>query len=167
MGKMIVRVVDENSKVLVFHYNALDAKEWTDFRYDMKQENAQVKVFPNKLTCKFLSETKYRNMNPLFRTDTALAFGSEFDLKKVLKVMNANSKIQLIGGKLDDALYNRQQIIEYSKLPSLEEARCELVQILQQPAQSLARSLQSNQNQLSRLLQIHVVEQNRNKTAEE
>ena len=155
MGKSIFRAVDEHSTVLVLHYNALDAKEWTDFRYEMKQQKADVKVFPNKLTCKFLSDTKYQNMNPLFRTDTALAFGNEFDLKKVLKLLNANTKIELIGGKIDDALYNRQQIIEYSKLPSLEEARGELLQILQQPAQSLSRSLQSNQSQLSLLLQTH------------
>ena len=164
MGKAIFRTIDEHSKVLVLHYNALDAKEWTDFRYEMKQEKIDVKVFPNKLTCKFLSETKYRNMNPLFRTDTAIAFGSEFDLKRVLKVLNANTNIELIGGKLDDALYNRQQIIEFSNLPTLEEARGELLQILQQPAQTLSRSLQSNQSQLSLLLQSHV---EKNETTQE
>eukprot|EP00111_Clytia_hemisphaerica_P009322 TCONS_00027368-protein len=159
LGQTIVRVIAENSKILVLHYNALDAKDWTDFRYAMKQEQATIKVFPNKLTCKFLSDTRYRNMTPLFRTDTCLAYGNDFDLKKILKILNTNDKVQLIGGKFDDTLFNRQQVIDYSKLPTLEQARAELVSILQQPSQTLSGLLQTNQSQLSMLLQGYVDQQ--------
>jgi len=152
-------VFEDHSKLLVFHYNALDAKEWMDFRYDMTQQNITVKVFPNKLTCKFISDTIYKNMAPLFRTDTALAFGNDFDLKKVLKVMNKNNKIELIGGKIEDQLFNKQQVIEYSNLPTLDHARSELVQTLQQSSQTLSQLLQRNQTELSMLLGNHATQE--------
>ena len=155
LGERIIRVFEDHSKLLVFHYNALDAKEWMDFRYDMTQQNVTVKVFPNKLTCKFISDTIYKNMTPLFRTDTGVAFGNDFDLKKVLKVLGRNEKIELIGGKIEERLFNKQQIIEYSNLPTLDHARGELVQLLQQPSQTLSQLLQTNQTKLSMLLRNH------------
>lgn len=159
LGNEVVRVIDQHSKVLVFHYNALNAKEWMDFRYDMKQENITVKVYPNKLTCKFLESTRYKNMTVLFCSDTALAYSNEMNLKAVLKTLDANAKVALIGGKIDDVLMNRQQIVEYSKLPTLDQARAELVHILSQPSQTLSRLLQTNQTNLSSLLQGYVEQQ--------
>lgn len=156
LGKEIVRVFDIHPKVLVLHYNALDAKEWMDFRYDMKQHNVTVKVFPNKLTCKFLESTRYKNLNVLFRTDTAIAFSEAIDLKAVLKTLQKNDKVHLIGGKIDDVLMNQQQISEYSDLPSIDVVRGQLSSILSQPSNTISRLLQTNQSNLASSLQSYI-----------
>ncbi|XP_057303302.1 39S ribosomal protein L10, mitochondrial-like [Hydractinia symbiolongicarpus] len=149
LGKEIINVFENNSKVLLLQYNALNSDEWQDLRYDMRKENAKVKVYPNKITCKFLSDTVYSNLTILFRSETCIAYGDGMNLKNIVRILNTNPKTELIGAKIDNTLMNKQQIVDYSKLPSLDQCRSELVQILSQPSKKLSQLLQTNQSYLS------------------
>lgn len=156
LGKEIINVFENNSKVLLLQYNALNSDEWQGLRYDMRKENAKIKVYPNKITCKFLSDTVYSNLTILFRSETCIAYGDSMNLKNIVRILNTNPKTELIGAKIDNTLMNKQQIVDYSKLPSLDQCRSELVQILSQPSKKLSQLLQTNQSYLSMSLAQYI-----------
>ena len=140
---------DTNSKVFVFQYNSLTAPEWNDFRYNMGKEHVSVKVFPNKISCVYLNNSPYKNIALLFRSQTAVAFGNEINMKSVLKLFNRHPRIQLLGAVIENTIMNIDNISTYSNLPSLKDMHSELVQMLSQPSQELSRLLEINQNNLS------------------
>ena len=144
--------------VFVLHYNGLNSREWGDLRYDLTQENIRLKIFPNKITMKALETTPYSNLAMLFHSDTAVAFTDDTDLKKFLRLVNTNSKIEILGAKIDNELMSKGQIASYSKLPSLDQQRVELVQLLSQPSSTLLSLLKSNQTNLSTLLSQYVTQ---------
>lgn len=123
--------------------------EWNDLRYELRQENVAVKVYPNSLLKNYLENTIYRNISCLFWTNTAVALFGDVNMKAVLKIFKNSPKIELLGGKIDNTLMNIQQIEQYTKLPSLEQLQGQLIQLLTSPSQQLTRLLQTNQSNLS------------------
>lgn len=133
----------------------------------MRQENLKVKVFRNQLVHEFLGDTKYANVCSLFKSETAIAFTSEdTNLKSLLKIFRLSPKIELLAAVIDNTIMNKQGIMDYSKLPSLEESRVELLQILSQPTSSLSRLLQTSQSNLSRSLSLYVEQRSGGTSAE-
>jgi len=162
--KEIRSTFETNSKVLIFHFNALSPDEWLDIRHDMRRERIEIKKYPNKLAKKSLEDTVYTNLQCLFESYTAVAFcnSDTVNLKNIVKIFNSTPKVELIGGKIDNTLMNKLQIEQYSKLPSLEQLHGELVSLLSMPGQQLLRSLQTNQSNLSMSLEQYIKQNDEN-----
>ena len=131
----------------------MKSDEWSDLRYELRQENVAVKVYPNTLLKKYLENTIYKNVSCLFWTNTAVALFGDANMKAVLKIFKNSPKIELLGGKIDNTLMNSQQIEQYAKLPSLEQLHGQLIQLLSSPSQQLTRLLRTNQSNLSMSLE--------------
>merc|ERR1719342_496653 len=116
----------------------------------------KLKLFRNRIARVYLQQTIYANIIPLFRSNTAVAFSNDdVNMKAILKLLRPIPKIEVIGGIIDNTLMNRQDLIDYSNLPSLEQCREELVQILSQPSNTLSQLLQTNQTNLSLSLSMY------------
>lgn len=127
----------------------MKSDEWNDLRYELRQENVSVKVYPNSLLKKHLENTVYKNMSCLFWANTAVALFGDVNMKAVVKIFKNSPKIELLGGKIDNTLMSTQQIEQYARLPSLEQSHSQLIQLLSSPSQQLTRLLQTNQSNLS------------------
>ncbi|XP_065656334.1 large ribosomal subunit protein uL10m [Hydra vulgaris] len=148
-GKQIVKVFETNEKIFIFQYNSLSALEWNDFRYDMGKEHISVKVFPNEISRVYLKDSPYKNIAPLFYTQTAVAFGNQVNMKSVLKLFNRNPRIHLLGAVIENTIMNKDNIASYANLPSLKDMHSELLSMLSQPSQELCRLLATNSSNLS------------------
>merc|ERR1712048_1424032 len=77
-------------------------------------------------------------------------------IASILKVVKKQKlHFQITMGKIDDRLYTPEQLVAYTKMPSLDQLRSETVQILSTPSTRLAGLLSSNTATLSRLLTSH------------
>ena len=138
-----------NDMVLVFQFTDMDTANWEDLRFALRKDDIKAKMLPNKVTCKALENTMYREMAPLFLAATFVTYSKEANVRPLLAAVKKQPKVELLGGKIDNQLLSRKSVIEYSKLPSLTELHGQLVQLLLEPSRRLSSALQQNQLNLS------------------
>ena len=151
-----LKVAVESPYFLFFQYSSMKNADWNDLRYELGKENIKVTIFPNKISRKVLEETKYENFKFLFKSFTATCYSTENDLKTLLKIMKNFPKLQLMGGKVDNELLSRNQVVEHGKLPPIEMVQAQLSQLLMQPPQQLSSLLGQSQRQLCANLEQYV-----------
>ncbi len=66
-----------------------------------------------------------------------------------------NDKIEIVGAALQGQVYGAEGVDTIAKLPSLDEARAQLVGLFQTPAQRLVTLTQEPGSQLARVLQAY------------
>lgn len=155
-----LRAAVESPYFVFYQYSNMGNTDWNDLRFELGKENIKVKVFPNKISAKVLQGTKYENLKFLFRSYTATCFSSENNIKALLKVMKNFPKLQLMGGKVDNEILSRNQVVEHGKLPPIETMQAEFAQLLLQPAQQFVSLLGQSQRQLCVNLEQYVSQNN-------
>eukprot|EP00729_Bicosta_minor_P010187 gene10187-34016_t len=137
-------VVFDNSVVLVFHVNNVKADEWTDLRSGFAA---------------VLRGTPMKNLGMLFASTTCVVHSKELDsLQKMLKLKLP--KLELLGGKVEDRLCSRDEIIALGELPTLDISRAQLLGLLSSPAQKLVGMLQQSPSDLVAALTRHAEKDN-------
>lgn len=149
-----LRGVFESSKLVVlFHYNDLSVQEWTNLRLDLAKSNLKIKIFPSKVAAKALEGTVYRNIVPLFKGCTAVAYGQdESSVTDLLSCTTKEANLHLLGGVVDNQMFNPRGLQEYADLPSAEKLYQQLLGILTQPQMMLRSHLQAIPQRLSQML---------------
>lgn len=142
-------IFEENDMVAVFQYGDLNTTEWNDIRFKLAKNEIAVKVFPNRVTHKALEDTVFKAIQPLFSCTTCVMYSKKPQVKTVIDVVKKQSKLQLLGAKVENKLLSKTNAQEFAKLPSLKELQGQLIQLLQQPASNLNYLVQQNQRQLS------------------
>ena len=151
-----LRAAVESPYFIFFQYGNMKNTDWNDLRFELGKENIKIKVFPNKISCRVLQDTKYENLKFLFKSFTATCFSTENNLKELLKIMKSFPQLQLMGGKVEDRILSRNQVTEHGKLPSIEMLQAEFLQLLMQPAQNLKHFVNQSQKQLCSNLEQYV-----------
>lgn len=113
-------------------------------------------MFPNRVSCKALEDTKYREISPLFLGATFVTYSKEAKVKPLLSAIKKQPKVELLGAKIDEQLLSRKSVVDYSKLPSLTELHGQLIQMLSEPSRRLSMLLGQNQTNLSGNLSQYV-----------
>ena len=149
------RVFEDNNIVAVFQYGDMTTVEWDNLRFELRKQHVHVKVFPNKVACKALEGTIYKEISPLFLSTTCVVYSNKQTVKYMLGIIRKQPKMELMGAKIDNRLMSRYAVIEYSKLPSLEEQYFSLVHYLSSTASRLSALLCRNQQQLVSSLSRH------------
>lgn len=149
IAEQVRQVFESNDMALVCQFSDLNTKEWEDFRFTLNKDEINVKMFPNKVSCKALEYTKYQEVTPLFLAPTFITYSKAAKVKPLLAAVKRQPKVELLGGNVDDQLLSRRSVEDYSKLPSLTELQGQLLQILSEPSRTLSTLLQQNQTNLS------------------
>jgi large subunit ribosomal protein L10 len=105
----------------------------------MREAGALLKVTKNRITKLALKETTHSEAENLFFGPTAIALSQDpITLAKILvKFQKTNQKLKIVGGIMDKKLLAPADVTEIAKLPTLDEARAQIVGILQAPQQKL------------------------------
>ena len=105
----------------------------------MREAGAMLKVTKNRITKLALKETTHSDAENLFSGPTAIALSQDpITIAKILvKFQKNNEKLKIVGGIMDNKLLAPEDVAEIAKLPTLEEARAQIVGILQAPQQKL------------------------------
>ena len=130
---------ESNDAMMIYHYEGLNVKQLDELRDKMREAGALLKVTKNRITKLALKETTHSEAENLFSGPTAIALSQDpISIAKILvKFQKTNQKLKIVGGIMDKKLLAPADVTEIAKLPTLDEARAQIVGILQAPQQKL------------------------------
>ena len=144
----------ENSKaVVVTHYQGLTMTQLDELRAQMREHGIIFKITKNRITKLAIEKTKCKDLSDLFTGPTAVAFGEDaiMSARILSKFAKDNENLKLIGGIIDNEVLDQAGVQNVASLPTLEEARANIVGILNAPASKLISILLAHSEKMSNL----------------
>jgi len=129
----------KTSSVLVTHYQGLTVKDIDKLRSEMRKHGILFKITKNKITKLALEGSKFKKLENLFSGPTAVAFSEDAitSAKILTKFAKSNSHLKIIGGIMEEEPLSVKDVEKIATLPTLNEARANIVGILTTPAQKI------------------------------
>ena len=144
----------ENSKaVMVTHYQGLTMPQIDELRAKMREHGIIFKITKNRITKLALEKTRCKDLVDLFTGPTAVAFGEDaiMSARILSKFAKDNENLKLIGGIMENEVLDQAGVQNVATLPTLDEARANIVGILNAPASKLVSILLARSEKMSSL----------------
>ena len=144
----------ENSKaVMVTHYQGLTMPQIDELRSKMREHGIIFKITKNRITKLALEKTRCKDLAGLFTGATAVAFGEDaiISARILSKFAKDNENLKLIGGIMENEVLDQAGVQNVATLPTLDEARANIVGILNAPASKLVSILLARSEKMSSL----------------
>ena len=147
------KVFSSNEAVMIAHYKGLNVKELDKIRAEMRKNGIFFKITKNRITKLALEKTKCKDLTNLFTGPTAVAFGEDaiMSARILSKFAKDNENLKLIGGIMDNEVLDQSGVQNVASLPTLDEARANIVGILNAPASKLVSILLAYSEKMSSL----------------
>lgn len=158
IAREVLERFDNASIILACHMNSMKAYDYFRHQVRFHENGATLKTYGSSIIRYAIRDTKYREMLRLFNSHYAIIFSSEENINKLLQILKKSPKLLLLGGILEDRFMNKNQIVDYSQLPSLDVARAQLAATLYSPGNSIVGKLQAHQSNLCSLLDMRAKE---------
>lgn len=125
--------------VVVAHYSGLTVAQMTEFRSELRKEDASFKVTKNTLAKIALKGTQFEGIADMLSGPTGVATSKDpFAAARVAyNYAKKNDKLVIIGGAMGGKILDAKGVETLAKLPTLNELRSKLVGLLQAPARNL------------------------------
>ena len=119
----------------------------------MREHGIIFKITKNRITKLALEKTKCKDLSDLFTGPTAVAFGEDaiMSARILSKFAKDNENLKLIGGIMDNEVLDQAGVQNVASLPTLDEARANIVGILNAPASKLVSILLAYSEKMSSL----------------
>ena len=129
----------KTNSILVTHYQGLTVKQIDELRSEMRANGILFKMTKNRITKLALEGSKYKKLENLFSGPTAVAFSEDVitSAKILTKFAKKNSNLKIIGGLMEEEPLSIEEVEKIATLPTLSEARANIVGILRSPAQKI------------------------------
>ena len=144
----------ENSKaVMVTHYQGLTMPQIDELRAKMREHGIIFKITKNRITKLALEKTRCKDLADLFTGPTAVAFGEDaiISARILSKFAKENENLKLIGGIMENEVLDQAGVQNVATLPTLDEARANIVGILNAPASKLVSIFLARSEKMSSL----------------
>ncbi|KAI9142053.1 hypothetical protein BKA69DRAFT_1037922 [Paraphysoderma sedebokerense] len=141
------------SSFILIQHNNLTQKEWTKLRAELSSSGFVVKAVSNGIMKVVLREnpaTKrlekyiegpiaivYSAPQNQGAQDTLQTSTAPSQISSVLKVAEKQKKVKVLAGMIDQGVFPLNSLTKYSKLPSIEQSRSELLGVLEYPGSQL------------------------------
>ena len=147
----------DHSMVVVTHYAGLTVKEMGDLRSRMRQAGALFKVTKNRLTRLALQDTKFEPLSDMFSGPTAIAYSDDpvAAAKVSVNYAKENDKLVVLGGILNEEVFDADGIKALAILPSLEELRAKIAGLLNAPATKFVQVIKAPGGQVARAISAY------------
>ena len=129
----------KTSSVFITHYQGLSVKQIDELRKEMRKHGIFFKITKNRITKLALEGSKFKKLENLFSCPTAVAFSEDAitSAKILTKFAKSNSNLKIIGGIMEEEPLSVEDVEKIATLPTLTEARAQIVGILATPAQKI------------------------------
>ena len=129
----------KTSSVFVTHYQGLTVKQIDQLRSEMRKHGILFKITKNKITKLALEGSKFKKLENLFSGPTAIAFSEDAitSAKILTKFAKKNTHLKIIGGIMEEETLSLEDMEKIATLPTINEARAQIVSILTTPAQKI------------------------------
>ena len=133
----------KKSSVFVTHYQGLTVRQIDELKSEMRKQGILFKITKNRITKLALEGTKFKKLENLFSGPTAVAFSDDaISAAKILtKFSRSNSSLKIIGGIMEEDPLSVEDVANIATLPTLDEARAKIIDILTVPAQKIVSIL--------------------------
>ncbi len=147
-------VFADTGVIVIAHYAGLTVAQMTQLRSDMKSAGGQVKVAKNRLAKLALEGTDAKGIADLMRGPTCIAYSADpvAAPKIAVKFAKGNDKFVILGGAMGTTVLDAQGVSALASLPSLDELRSTLIELIQAPATKIARTVNEPGAQLARVV---------------
>ena len=144
---------DKSEAVLVTHYQGLSVKQLDNLRKQMREYGIQFKITKNRITKIALQKSRCKDLSNLFTGPTAVAFGEDaiMSARILSKFAKDNENLKLIGGMMENEILDQAGVMNVANLPTLDEARANIVGILNASASKLVSILLARSEKMSSL----------------
>ena len=144
---------DKTEAVIVTHYQGLTVTQLDDLRKKMREHGIKFKITNNRITKLALEKTKCKDLSNLFTGPTAVAFGEDaiMSARILSNFAKDNESLKLIGGIMDNEILDQVGVEKVANLPTLDEARANIVAILNASASKLVSIFLARSEKMSNL----------------
>ena len=144
---------DKSEAVIVTHYQGLTVSQLDELRKQMREHGIIFKITKNRITKLALEKTKCKDLSNLFTGPTAVAFGEDaiMSARILSKFAKDNANLKLIGGIMNNEVLDQAGVLNVANLPTLDEARANIVGILNASASKLISILLARSEKMSNL----------------
>jgi large subunit ribosomal protein L10 len=144
---------------VLLDFKGLSVNAATEFRRKVRQAGSHYRVVKNSLAVRAVKGTPLEGLGPKFEGTTGVAYtGTDpVALAKVLvDFQKEHPALSLKGGIVSGTeMLDAEGVKALSTMPSLPELRARLLGLLQTPATTLVRLLNTPGGQLARVLKAH------------
>ncbi len=152
----ITKMIDqfENSNaIMVTHYQGLTMPQLDELRSKMREHGIIFKITKNRITKLALEKTKCKDLSNLFIGPTAVAFGEDaiMSARILSRFAKENENLKLIGGFMENEVLDQAGVQNVANLPTLNEARANLISILDASASKIISILLARSKKMGTL----------------
>ena len=142
-----------NEAVMVTHYQGLTMSQLDELRGQMREYGIKFTITKNRITKIALEKTKCKELSNLFTGATAVAFSNDaiISARILSKFAKTNESLKLLGGIMGNEVLDQTAVQNVANLPTLDEARANIVGILATPASKLVSILLARSEKMSSL----------------
>ena len=142
-----------NNAVLVTHYQGLTMSQLDELRGQMREHGIKFTITKNRITKIALEKTKCKELSNLFTGATAVAFSDDaiISARILSKFAKTNESLKLLGGIMGNEVLDQAAVQNVANLPTLDEARANIVGILATPASKLVSILLARSKKMTSL----------------
>jgi large subunit ribosomal protein L10 len=139
--------------VLVTHYQGLTMSQLDELRAQMREHGIIFKITKNRITKLAIEKTKCKDLSNLFVGATAVAFSDDaiMSARILSKFAKTNESLKLLGGIMGSEVLDHAGVQNVANLPTLDEARANIVGILAAPASKFISILLARSEKMSNL----------------
>lgn len=153
---------DHSQMIAVFHVNPINGEDYFKARVDFHKNGMQLKTYGGGIMHRALTDTKYEALLALIKgytSSTHFLFCPEHKkVSAIIKILKKFPQFHLLCGVVEDRLLSKNELVEYSKIASIDIARSQIVNVLNMAAGQLVQNLSAHQANLVNILDAHVRE---------
>ena len=144
---------ENNNSVLVTHYQGLTMTQLDNLRSQMREHGIKFQITKNRITKLALEKTKCKDLSNLFTGPTAVAFSSDaiMSARILSKFSKEHENLKLLGGIMGEEVLDQAGVQNVANLPTLDEARANIVGILAASASKFVSILLARSEKMSTL----------------
>ena len=142
-----------NESVMIAQYQGLNVTELDELRKELRDKGILFKITKNRITKLAVKETPLKELEKFFTGPTAAAISSDpFMSARILsKFAKTNDKLKIVAGFMEGKVIDQAEVAKIASLPTLKEARANIVGILNASAQKLIGILLAQSKKIANL----------------
>ena len=133
------KVFSANEAIMITHYQGLNVVQLDELRKELRENGILFKITKNRITKLALKETLCKDLEKFFTGPTAAAISSDpfLSARILTKFAKNNDKLKIVAGFMEGKVIDQAEVAKIASLPTLKEARANIVGILNASAQKI------------------------------
>jgi len=148
-------ILESNEMIIAFQPEALDARKRTQICNKLSASRFSALFYPPDILRKAMCLSKWQNLAVILQSHTIIVASKSARVFDLLSTTKKIPELTLLGGFVNGVLSTREGLLRYSRLPSIQDLRSELVSLLSSPIHSSGNLVQLMQLSLLHNLDNH------------